>query len=307
MQQNGLSWQDQYEMAQSLASDADSTNLTVIKNLLRVGQKTLESSLNIDYNIVTRNFTTVTDAITGTSNQAYYIPENFRRMVSLYVVVGTTKYTGEQIFNEDLWLQMNATITSTSNYLQFFFIRGNRIELYPVPSSASTATMIYQESHKALSADNYSEGTITTLTNGATAVTASGSTFTAAMVGRYFRIDDDMAWYKIASFGTTTTLTLAEQYQGTSIAAGTDNYTIAEFPTTPADTHVLPVYFALWKLALFRKDVQMAREWERQWKEGISNAQSDYANLNASNIVESRPVSRGWRGVNPNMFPENMS
>src|SRR3990167_4124589 len=306
MQQNGLSFQSQYEMVQDLASDDDSTNLTTIKNLLRQGQRGLESSLNIDYNIVTRTFATVTDAISGTSDQAYYIPENFRRMVALYVTVSSVRYTGEQIFDEELWQTINATTTSTSNYLQLFFIRGNRVELYPIPSSASTATMIYQEGSKTLSADDYTTGTITTLANVGTAVTGSGTTFTAAMAGRYFKIDADAAWYRIASFGTTTTLTLAEKYQGTAIAAGSEAYTIAEFPSTPADTHILPVYFALWKLALFRKDVQMGREWERQWKEGAADAQANYANLNASHIIENRPLSRAWRGLNPNLFPEGM-
>src|SRR3990167_5907670 len=232
MMQNGLSWQAQYEMVQDLASDDNSTNLVTIKNLLRQGQRTLESSLNIDFNITSRDFTTVTDAISGSSNQAYFIPENFRRMVSLYVTVSSVKYTCEQIFDLDLWNTINATTTSTSNYLQLFFIRGNRVELYPIPSSASTATMIYQEGSKTLSADDYTTGTITTLANVGTAVTGSGTTFTAAMAGRYFKIDSDETWYKIASFGTTTTLTLAEEYQGTAIAAGSEAYTIAEFPST---------------------------------------------------------------------------
>ena len=307
--QNGLSYESQYEMVQDLVSDSDTTNLTLMKNSLRVGQRALESALNIDYTTTTRTFTTVTDAISGTSSQAYYLPENFQRMVHLYVTSGTTRYSGEQIFDEELWQTINAGTTGmTSNYLQLFLIRGNRIELYPIPSSALTATMIYQAASKPLSADDYITGTITTLTNGATAVTASGSTFTAAMVDRYFRIDADLTWYKIAAFGTATTLTLAEEYQGTSIAAGSSAYTIGEFPITPADTHILPVYFACWKYSLFKKDVQMSREWERQWKEGIADAQNTYANINASRIITNRPnLLKGWRGTNPNFWPSGMT
>ena len=290
-------------MVQNLASDSDTTNLTVIKSLLNQGQRGLESALNIDYLSDTRDFTTVTDAIANSSDQAYYLPENFFKMVTVYVTVSSIRYTGEQIFDEELWQTINASRTSESNYLELYFIRGNRIELYPVPSSAQTGTFIYRKTFKPLSADDYITGTITTLANAGTAVTASGSTFTAAMAGRFFRIDADGNWYKIAAFGTTTTLTLAEEYQGTAISAGTSAYTIGEFPITPADTHILPVYFALWKLALFRKDVQMGREWERQWKEGVAEAQATYSNTNASNIIENKPRPRVWRGLNPNFFP----
>jgi hypothetical protein len=305
--QNGLSWQSQYQLVQSLTSDPDATNLALVKTLLAQGQRTVESVLNIDYTTTTRTFTTYTDAISGTSYQAYAMPENFYRMVHLYVTVGSVRYSGEQIFDEKLWQEINQTTGVTSNFLQLFYIRGNtRIELYPIPSSACTATMIYQPVSKPLSADDYTTGTITTLTNGASAVTASGSTFTAAMVGRYFKVNSDGYWYKISAFGTTTTLTLDSEYQGTSIAAGTENYTIGEFPITPADTHILPVYFACWKYSLFRKDVQMAREYERQWKEGLNDAQNNYASNSASHIIDSRP--QGFRGgINPNFFPSGMT
>lgn len=160
---------------------------------------------------------------------------------------------------------------------------------------------------KDLTHDDYVTGTITTLANAGTAVTASGSTFTSAMAGRYFRIDDDGEWYKIASFGTTTTLTLATAYQGIAIAAGSSVYTIGEMPITPSDTHVLPVYFAVWKYYLFRKDVQMAREFERMWKEGLVNAKVDWGNRSSSQVIRGYPYAKRRRPVNPNFWPSGMA
>lgn len=306
MQQGGLSWQSQYTMAQDLLSDSNTTNLTLIKTLVGQGQTSLEAQLNIDYTVKTRDFTTYTDAVTGSSYRAYALPEDLRRVVSLYVTVGTTRYVGEQIFNEELWQTMNTTTGNSNNCLQFFFIRGsNRVELYPIPSSACTATMIYQGRTKILSSDDYTGGSILTLANGSAAVTGSSTTFTAAMVGRYFKINADNYWYRVAAYGTATTITLDSEYQGTSIAAGSEAYTIGEFPITPPDTHILPVYYACWKYSLFRKNLQMSREYEKMWREGVINAQADYANSNASHIINN---AGGFRGVvNPNYYPSGLT
>ena len=299
---DGLSFQGQYTLATQLCSDANADNLTMLKTLIRQGQRRLEAVLGCYFTQETRTFATVA------STQPYKLPENFKKLIEIYVTSGSVQYQGELIQDDDLWRQINCnTTTSYSNFLQLCFIRRSTIELYPIPSSALTATIIYDAFTKPLSHDDYTTGTITTLTNGAMAVTASGSTFTSAMAGRYFKIDDDGQWYKIASYGTATTLTLDSAYQGVSIATGTSAYTIGEFPITPPETHELPVYYAVWKWALFRKDITLAREFERMWKEGINDAERNWANRSYSSIVRSHPhlVRRGL--VNPNEYPLNMS
>ena len=303
-----LSWQGQYTLFQQLVSDSDATNLTMGKTLLRQGNRLLEAELGIYYTDEIRTFTTYTDAISGTSYKSYPLPENFKSLTNVYVTVGTTQYEGVLIQDDELWRQMSSTTTqSTSNFLQFCFIRQDRIELYPIPSSANTATIIYSAMAKDLTADDYTTGTITTLANAGTAVTASGTTFTSAMAGRYFRIDADGEWYKISAFGTTTTLTLATKYQGIAISAGSSVYTIGQMPISPPDTHILPVYFAVWKYYLFRKDVQMAREFERQWKEGLASAKVDWGNRSSSQVMRGYPYAKRRMPVNPNYWPQNMS
>jgi hypothetical protein len=304
--QGGLSYSQQYQMAADLLSDADSANLVLIKNLISTGQTSVEAQLNIDYTVKTRDIILYTDAISGTSYRAYALPEDFRRMVEFYSTVSSTRYLGEQIFDEQLWQTINTTTAVNSSYLQLYFIRGsNRIEVYPVPSSAVTATMIYQARTKPLSANDYTTGTVTSVASGASAVIINGSTLTSAMVGRYFKTDDGL-WYKISAVGSTTTLTLDSKYQGATIAAGTSSYTIAEFPLTPPDTHILPVYFACWKYSMMRKNLSMAREYESMFKEGIVSAQADYASSNSSRVLENK--GRNWRGgINPNFYPGGMT
>ena len=304
-----LSWQNSYQLAQSLTSDSDSTNLDMLKTLLREGQRILDRKLGIHNIEKITTFTTLTDAISGSSNQGYRLPADYISLVGLYVTVGTTQYLAELIQNEEMWRLINSTTTqSTSNFLTHCFIRGTRIDLYPIPSSANTATLIYRASSKPLVNDDYTTGTITTLANGAKAVTASGSTFTSSMAGRFIKIDSNGEWYKIGAFGTTTTLTLESPYQGVSISAGSEAYTIGEFPLTPPDTHILPVYFAVWHWAIFRRDTQdLAREMKKLWDEGVADAIRDHANRSASNIVRSYPGFKTRLPVNPNFWPQNMS
>jgi hypothetical protein len=301
-----LSFQGQYELAQDLASDSDSDNLTMLQNLIRQGQRKLEAILGIYYTDTSTTFTTVTDAISGTSNQAYAIRENFRTLTDLYVTVGTTQYPAELIQDSELWRQINSTTTqSTSDFVQFCFIRQNWVELWPIPASANTATMWYRAQTKPLTAADYTTGTITTLANGSATVTGNGSTWTSAMIGRYFKINSDGEWYKISAFTSTTAITLEKVYQGVSIAAGTENYTIGQFPITPPDTHELPVWYALWKYYRFRKDRAMAKDFKRDWEEGVLEAQMNWANRSSSNVVRSGRL-RG-RIRNPNYYPLSLS
>lgn len=305
---NLLSYEDQYELWQSLASDSDATNLTMGKRLINVGQHKLEKALNFSTE-ESRTYTLQTDAISGTSNMAYRLPENFNKLIYASVAVGSNNYRAQQIQDPSMWRDITFNITSTSDFLQFIFIkRGtlDRFEIYPPPSSTNTLTLFYTAMGKDLVAADYTEGTITTLANGGTAVTASGSTFTSSMAGRYFKINSDGEWYKIASFGTTTTLTLTSKYQGIAIAAGTEAYTIGQMPTTPEDLHILPVYYALWKYFLSKQKTSMAREYRREWIDGVEEAKANWGNDEASTVLDRDDVLESGV-INPNDYPSGMS
>lgn len=61
----------------------------------------------------------------------------------------------------------------------------------------------------------YETGTVTA-TNASKTITGSGTTFTAAMVGRKIRVDDQIAYYRIAAYVSATEVTLEAPYQGTT-------------------------------------------------------------------------------------------
>lgn len=64
----------------------------------------------------------------------------------------------------------------------------------------------------------YNTGTVT-VTQGSRTITGSGTTWTSAMVGRKF-LGPNGEYYKIASFVSTTSLILTEQYQGSTASGG---------------------------------------------------------------------------------------
>ena len=303
-----LSWESMYELAQDLASDSDSSNLTLLKTLTNVGLHKLEKKLGIYYSEKIRTFTTLTDTISGTSNQSYRLFPDFSSLTDLYVTVGTQQYYADLIQDAELWRKINSTTSaSVSNFLEKCFIRKDRVELFPIPSSAKTATMIYQSISKDLSAADYVTGTITTLANAGTAVTGSSTTFTAAMVGRYFKINDDGDWYRIGAYTSATAITLEEKYLGSAISAGTSAYTIGEMPNTPPDTHELPVWYALWKYYQFRKNRSMAKIFKDDWQDGVKEAIANWSNRSSSQIVKDRKdIHRGFM-INPNDYPQDMT
>lgn len=66
---------------------------------------------------------------------------------------------------------------------------------------------------------SYTTGTVS-VTNGSATVTGSGTTFTAAMVGRKFRVSGS-AYYTIKTFTSTTSITLDQAYTGTTASGST--------------------------------------------------------------------------------------
>lgn len=85
----------------------------------------------------------------------------------------------------------------------------------------------------------YTTGTAS-ITAGSTAVTGSGTTWTAAMVGRKVRFGSDTAWYRIATFVSTTSITLENVYQGTTATAATYDIYKDEYKL-PADMDIYKV------------------------------------------------------------------
>lgn len=297
------SFQDQSTQFQDMAQSQNTEHLVIGKRNINMGQKILETELGYPPEEDYRDITTTTSDI-------YNLPENFIRAIGLYVTSGTTRYVAEEVYSEDAWqLFKTRTTGNTSDYLTHFFVRQSTFEISPTPVTAgNTMRLRYEALSRDLQNLDYSTGTITTLAALGTAVTASGSTFTAGMVGRYFKINDDGQWYKISAFTDTTHITLATPYQGTAISAGSSSYTIGEMPRTPAATHIIPVYFALWKhFEGVRRDPKMGAYYKTLFEQNMKWAKSTYSNRFSDGVIPSQRHLRRRAMLNPNWFPRDIT
>ena len=75
----------------------------------------------------------------------------------------------------------------------------------------------------------YDTGTVTA-TQDSTAIVGDGTTFTEAMIGRLFKVDDDDNYYEISAFTDTTHITLASSYTGSTTAGADYNIYKTDYP-----------------------------------------------------------------------------
>ncbi len=198
---------------------------------------------------------TTKDVATVASQQGYAIPAKIRKLMSIYVTVGTTVYRPTPVFNDNDWNQVLSANYGESDTPLFYYVQGRTVKIAPTPAStAGTITMRGRLAVKDLSIADYTTGNITTLANGGTAVTGSGTTWTAAMADgyRYIRITDsdtalkgDGFWYPISEYTSATAITLGAPYQGTALAAASAAYTIGQMTPIPEAYDMAPIYRAL--------------------------------------------------------------
>jgi hypothetical protein len=232
----------------SLTGDTSSTNLTVMDTLHNEAIREIVSTKPWGFRQKTVTRSTETDNV-------HNLPADCAQVLNITVTPdGTTKYTPRRIKSRDEWDRLTQSTNVTSNIPEAYFIFDGTYSFYPMPSSAETdaITIAYQRRVKDLSVADYTTGTIVSIASGATTVTGSGTSWTAAMAGRYIRITDsdtankgDGLWYEVASVTSATVLELVSPYGGTSISAGSANYTIGQTSIIPEDHQMTAIYRAV--------------------------------------------------------------
>lgn len=203
---------------------------------------------------------------TVASQQAYDLPYDCDLVRSVSVVVSSKRYTPRLSPSQEHWDSLNLT-SYTSDIPEFYYVQSGQVLLWPTPVSAGNTIRITQKTTPIdLSVADYTDGTITTATNGDATITGSGTTFTDNMVGRYMRITyadtantGDGLWYEIASVTSATELELVREYGGNSIAAGSASYIIGQMPLLPEAFHELPWYKAIGEYWIKEGDSRGAR------------------------------------------------
>lgn len=293
-----LSFQDQYTLAQNMSQDNSAASLVFFKQGINIGQGMLEAAIDSYYTeeTITRS--------TSVNIYAYKCPVDIVRVVEAYQMTGTTQYNLIPIYNEDEWQNIRSlTRNSANDSPRYIFVRKGIFELDTASATASnTIYLRYQATSGLLQYADYNAGTITTLAALGTGATGNSTTFTNAMIGRYFKVDSEGNWYKISDVASATALTIDAPYQGLAISAGSESYTIGQMPRTPESTHTIPVWYSLMMYYLgFKQNSDSAVLYKTMYDSDFALAKKLYGKRVGSNYIPGRKRYR--ETANPNNFP----
>ena len=221
--------------------------------MVRLTADAFEVSTTIDGSAVN---TSGTQSGTHTVTTARYVlPPYTSKPKSVYVTVGSYRYSPKEVSTLKEWDYLNQTV-QTGDIATHYRIFDGFLDLYPKPSSNnSVVTINARRVAKSLSLADYTTGNVDIVTKGSRLVTGAGTpNWTAPMAGRWLKItpsntataDGDGYWYEIAKVISSTTLVLRKPYMGTSLTTGAAAaYIIGEASLIPAPHDVLPIYDAL--------------------------------------------------------------
>ena len=103
------------------------------------------------------------------------------------------------------------------------------------------------------------------ITNGATAVTGTGTSFAAIDVRSFIQFENDTNWYEVTARSSTTAITIGNAFQGATLTAGT--YTLRTvyydlptdcfkvFDVRQSNTPLKLTQLGLWTTDLYRPDI----------------------------------------------------
>lgn len=241
---------------------------------------------------------------TVASQQNYDLPYNIKQIINVYITVGNIRYQLTEAPTRQFWDSLNF-VPYTSDIPQFYYIFNKQLYVFPTPASNSNViTIQYKMRLRELSQADYTTGTVA-LTNGSSTITGSGTTFIGDMAGRWIYLTPptgDGNWYEIETYTSATSMSLINQYQGTTASGMT--YIIGECPLLPEDYQDLPVYRALSVYFTTRvPDPTRAELFTKLYDEGEQRLDAEFGSKSASVAI----TPTDTEVVNPNLYVRTLS
>lgn len=291
----------------TLTNNDSSTNLALGDQLVNDAIRRICASFNWPWLEKTASISTTA------STQFYSLPNDYDRLIDVTVTIGSNRYSPIECPSRDMWDRLNLNTSTTSDTPEYFFIFNNQVGFYPIPASTTSnaITISYRRRVANLSLADYSTGNVSALTNGATAVTGSGTTWTTPMGGRWIKItptttagqSGDGMWYEVASVGSATTLTLSKAYAGTTITGNTA-FVLGEMSVLPESYQDLPVYWAAFVyFSSVQPEVNQAGQYKSMYEEMFGNLKRDYSMKSSSPVMDDG--TDHWM-INPNLTVSNI-
>jgi hypothetical protein len=284
-----ISYQNLYQQCQYLSSDDNATTLTNFKFWLNQAIGKAYKVLDAEW------FYESVVYATADGTYSYPLPYNCQKIHTINVEDSNDyKYIATEFpGTENQWDALDKA--SESDYPRYFFVKSNSFEIYPTSSTDDLdMTVKYKVRKKDMTEADYTTSTIKTATFGSTAIVGNSLTaWDSSMDGKYIKITDDGDWYQIASITSATTLTLAREYGGASIAGGTSAYTIGEMSLLPEDYQDLPIDYALWQYYMQKKEFDAADRYKQNWLEGLLDLKQSGGNQTTSGVLQDNIILPG--------------
>lgn len=245
---------------------------------------------------------------TTAATQGYTLRGDIERILSApKVSVNSTIYTPQEAPSLEYWNRLNQ-ISYQSDIPEWWFFYNNQLLLYPTPSAGgATVTLSAKPKIIDLSLVDFTTGSITTATQASTAIVGTGTSWTAGLAGMWLNITrivtaggGDGQWYEISTIDSTTTLTLARSYGGTSITAATAAYTIGQCSVLPDTYDSIPLHRALAQYFTSNEpDATKAQLYGGMAAELLRQMVAEQSNRSGGRVLDWGTAAR--RPTNPNL------
>lgn len=303
-----------------VASGATSATLDSAWTGLTVRQKVVFSNSEQREVLFTKGSTAVTwkpgltSAATASATtvgvQAYPIPPTVSKIKNDTITIGQLQYTPAPVQSIQEWTMLNA-LPYASDIPNYYYIYNNQVQFWPIPStSGNIITFNYQRRVPDLSFSDYSTGTISTVTEGDTAIVGDSTAWSATggyptgvdlsffnLAIRFNPPDGDGIWYPIQSFTSDTALTLLQPIQNAP-SSTVSSYTIGQLPLLQEDFHDMLVFGALKVyFSSILKDDKKYSQFAGEYESRLELLEA-YAGTKSVNVdLGSQPVPQ-----NPNLY-----
>lgn len=252
----------------------------------------------------------VTSAIKTVGVQYYNIPANVSKIKNDTINIGQLKYQPTFLQSRQEWDFVNF-LPYTSDIPNYCFIYNGTMGIFPIPSTTGNIiTFNFKTRVPDFSFADYSTGTITSATVGATAITGSGTSW--ATTGGYpvgtnilfynlgLKINPpfgDGIWYPILNFVDDTHLNLALPIVNAPNIVGA-TYTIGQLPLLEEDFQDMLIYGSLMVYySSIINDSNKFKMYEALYKTRLELLE-EYAGTKQVNV----DLGDEPQAVNPNLF-----
>ncbi len=271
--------------SQDFCVDPKSSTTTSLTDTLTFLKREINRTVQFTHKKLQKVFKTKNlpkTSVTVADQQYYSYPPGLNILDTVTINNSTSIPPLRVVQNQMEWDLLNSGPV-TSGTPTHIFMRARDYGLFPIPGDEYTLTHVGRFYPKAMSAVDYTSGTVAVAQNAQTIV-GTDTTFTNKMIGRYFSETDSSGvgigeFYKIGAFTSTTELVLETYFEEMSLSGST--YLIGESPEIPEEIHeFLPYRVAAIYYGTRRRDSKKAQEYLNYYFTG------DFGNPRRTGIID---------------------